>query len=454
MVRRFFPAGFGRAWFWRSAGPGLAALAWLSLLPGAQAQHGFFSLRHQKTAAKTQQPNKPFISSSQAPAFEIPVEPLGFFAPGAIYQGQRESLVSLDFLDEDRLLFSFHAPGLINRAGDTSVQGNERQIRALVLTLPQGTVSSEALWTLHDRARYLWMLNDGRFLLRDRDSLQLGDASLELKPSLHFQGPVLWLELNPTREMLVTDSREPANSASGKGDAQSSDPATTTLASDSQQTAGQPDIILRIIHRTTGKVLLVSHVRSTVHLAINSEGYLESLRSRGREWILNLNYFAGGSKIIGKLDSTCAPAMEFVSNQEALVTTCNPDGGRWMVAMSSDGKRLWSVASPSIHIWPRLVMAPNGLRIARETLSVTHPVDAFSPLSFDDVKGQLIEVYDAATGKLELTAPASPVLDGGGNLAISPSGRRVAILNAGAIQVYELPAAPPMPGKESASPAR
>lgn len=84
-------------------------------------------------------------------------------------------------------------------------------------------------------------------------------------------------------------------------------------------------------------------------------------------------------------------------------------------------------------------MAPNGLRMARETLLVTHAVDTFSPLSFDDVKGQLVEVYNAASGKVELTAPASPILDGGGNVAISPSAKRVAVLDAGAIQVYELP---------------
>jgi hypothetical protein len=75
---------------------------------------------------------------------------------------------------------------------------------------------------------------------------------------------------------------------------------------------------------------------------------------------------------------------------------------------------------------------------------VTHPVDAFSPLNFDDVKSQLVEVYDAASAKCALKASASPVLDGGGNVAISPSGNRVAVLDAGAIQVYELAAPPAM----------
>ncbi len=91
-------------------------------------------------------------------------------------------------------------------------------------------------------------------------------------------------------------------------------------------------------------------------------------------------------------------------------------------------------------------MAPNGTRLARETLRFTHAVETYSPVSFDDVTGQLVEVYDAITGKVDLTAPASPILDGGGNVAISPSARRVAILDAGAIQVYELPAPVPAPG--------
>jgi hypothetical protein len=314
-----------------------------------------------------------------------------------------------------------------------------------VLALPQGAIEAEALWTLHDQARYLWMLKDGHFLLRDRDNLQQGDATLELKPLLHFPGPVLWLELDPTQQFLVTDSQETAKATPRPGDVPSPTTAAASVTTEDQQAAGQPDIVLRILHRASGQVLLVSRVRTTVHLPINSDGYLESLRGNGQQWLLNLNYFGGGSTILGKVDSVCAPAIEFISQHEALATTCNPHGGRGLVAMSTDGRNLWDAASATTQVWPKLVMAPGGLRLARETLTVSHPVDAFSPLSFDDVKGQLVEVYDAADGKLALTAQASPVLDGGGNVAISPSGMRVAVLSGGAIQVYELPAPPPLP---------
>ena len=142
---------------------------------------------------------------SQPPAFTLSVEPLGFSAPGPFFLGHDSSLASLDFLDENRLLFTFRVPGLLRReAGEEE----KRQIRALVLTLPAGSVEAEALWTVHDRIRYLWMLKDGHFLLRDGKSLQIGDATLDLKPYLRFPETLLYVEMNPAQQFLVTSSRE------------------------------------------------------------------------------------------------------------------------------------------------------------------------------------------------------------------------------------------------------
>ncbi|WP_109486668.1 hypothetical protein [Occallatibacter savannae] len=413
--------------------------------------------RHPKDNKQAEE-HKPEYPPSQQPAFSIPVEPLGFFAPGAIYQGQRESMVSLDFLDEGHLLFTFHAPGLIRRQGNPTA-ANERQIRAVLLNLPGGAVESEALWAVHDRDRYLWMLNDGHFLLRDRGDLKLGDSSLDLSPLFHFRGPLLWLELDPAQNLLVTDSREPAELKAKPSDVSSPPSASTRMSVDQNSSSpsgrdnippdalanASPDVVVRILRRQTGQVMLMSRTRKTVHLPVNSDGWVETLRGNGHEWVINLKFFRGGSRIIGKIDSMCTPSVEFVSNPEVLVTACNPDQSRWIAAISTDGKRLWNTSKPGTQIWPRLIMAPNGLRFARETLLATHTVDTIDPLSFDDVKAQWVEVYDASTGKAVLTAPASPILDGGGNVAISPSARRVAILDQGAIRVYELPAPSPGP---------
>jgi hypothetical protein len=380
-------------------------------------------------------PDKP----SQMPAFTIPVEPLGFSAPGPIYLGQRVSIVSLDFLDKNQLLFTFRVPGLIRRESGDSDAGEERQIRAVVLKLPAGTVEAEALWTVHDRARYLWMLKDGHFLLRDRESLELGDASLELKPFLRFPGPLLRLELDPAQQLLVTNSREPAGAGEKPGEVPSPATAAASVSVDGQRAAGEPGFVLRILRRDSGQVMLVSRVRSTVHLPINSDGYLESIRARGAAWLVNLKYFSGGSRILGQVDSVCAPAFDFISQRELLMTGCLPSGADKLVALTTDGRRLWEDRAAETSVWPLVVMSPDGARLAREALAVSHPVTAYSPLAQEDIKGQLVEVLDAADGKVALVTSASPALDGGGNVAISPTGRRVAVLSAGAIQVFELP---------------
>jgi hypothetical protein len=401
-------------------------------------------------------PSKPTVP----PTFSIPAEPLGFSAPGPIYLGERNALASLDFLDEDQLLFTFRVPGLIRR--EPGEQGEERQIRAVVLSLPTGNVEAEALWTVHDRTRYLWMLNDGHFLLRDRDGLQLGDSALQMKPFLHFPGPVLFLELDPEQQYLVTDSREPAASANlAANDAEptlhrrdedpSPAPAGTSAAGTdaAAKKEDRQDTVLRILRRDSGKVMLVSRVATAVHLPLNSDGYIEGLRGNGERWMLNMNYFSGGSRVVGHVDSTCMPVFEFISQRELLVTACEAWGGHRLVAMDMDGRHLWDVLASGSGVWPLLVKSQDGLRVARETLAVSRPVNAYSPLDPDEIKGQLVRVFDAANGKEALAAPATPALDAGGNVAISPSGRRVAVLNAGAIQVFELP--PPAQLPDSAA---
>lgn len=368
-------------------------------------------------------PNKP----SQPPAFTIPVQPLGFSAPGPLYLGQHNSLVSLDFLDENRLLFTFRVPGLIHREAGAE---DERQIRALVLSLPAGAVQAEALWTVHDRVRYLWMLTDGRFLLRDQNYIELGNASLELKPFLRFPGPLLYLEMDPTQQILVTDSREPAAESD------------------------QSDLVVRVLHRDSGQVMLVSRTNSTVHLPINADGYLESLRAKDDKWLLNLKHFSGGISTLGQVDSACTPLLDFVSQRELLLTTCADSGERKLVAMGTDGRSLWERQTPKTTAWPLLAKSPDGSRLAWEALAVTHEVSARAPLDQEDIKGQMVEILNAADGKVVLDTQASPVLDAGGNVAISPSGRRVAVLNGGQIQVFELPSPPPLHEPVAHSPSR
>jgi hypothetical protein len=415
--------------------PSVAQAQGSAAFPAEPPQHN-----HRERPLPDRLPDKPTFP----PSFRIPVEPLGFSAPGAIYLGQRNSMASIDFLDDDRLLFTFRVPGLMHRDAGENETSYERQIRAVVLALPTGTVTAEALWTVHDRVRYLWMLMDGHFLLRDRDGLSQGDAALTLKPLLRFPGPLLWMEMDPSQQFLVTNSREPAAAPERPGDVPSPASAQARLSVDGQA-PGVPDMVVRILERSSGQVKLVSRTRSSVHLPINSEGYVESMRGDGQQWLLSLNFFSGGSRVLGRITSTCSPSYDFIAPRELLVTACDGVGGSHkLVALSTDGRHLWENETSPQAIWPLLVVSADGSRLARETLAVNHAINAYSPLDSDDIRGQLVRIFDAANGKVALETAASPALDAGGNVAISPSGRRVAVLNAGAIEVFDLPP-PPIP---------
>jgi hypothetical protein len=394
-------------------------------------------------------PEKP----SRTPTLKIPLDPLGFATPGSIYLGARNALVSLDFLDEDHLLFSFRVPGLIHRESKDGVHGDERRIRAVVLALPEGSVEAEALWTVHDRLRYVWPLKDGHFLLRDGKAILQGDATLALKPYLDFPGPVEAIELDPAQQYLVTNSEEPKKARDASSSAEQkpslSGPSTAmptgTSDQDSEAANDPPDNVVRVLRLGTGEVMLASRAATAVHVPINSTGYVENLRSRGQDWALNFHYFSGGTRTIGTVPSSCDPDDSFLSENVILIQGCSDEGASRLTGMTIEGRTLWIAQAPDTQVWPQLTVAANGSRFGWITLDTIKPLDTFEPMASENVKEQSVTIFDAATGDIPLVSPLTPILDVGGNVAISPSGRRVALIHDGAIQLFDLPPAPAVP---------
>jgi hypothetical protein len=50
-----------------------------------------------------------------------------------------------------------------------------------------------------------------------------------------------------------------------------------------------------------------------------------------------------------------------------------------------------------------------------------------------------VDVFDTESGKLLMSAPATPVYDAGQNFALSADGKKFAILHDGTIEIYDLP---------------
>jgi hypothetical protein len=76
-------------------------------------------------------------------------------------------------------------------------------------------------------------------------------------------------------------------------------------------------------------------------------------------------------------------------------------------------------------------------------LHINHLIDLADSLNDEDVREQVIQVFDSATGVLLMSTAASPVLTAGQNFALSDDGQHLAVLHDGAIEIYKVP--PPQP---------
>lgn len=383
---------------------------------------------------------------SLPPALTIPVSPFRFSPPGRNYLLRRESVVSLDFLDEDRILFTFRVPGLMQRDAVDGSEAMKQQIQALVLSLPSGKIESRAAWTVPDRSRYLWMLNDGHFLLRVPDGLDEGDAKLEMKPYLRLPGHLLWIEMDPDQKVIITNSLEPATQSKNASELGPLVTEPATAIAGEQKPDAQSTLVARTRNLASGEEMRVSRVpwtNQTSDWPMNAEGYLETSPDKANQWLLKLNSFSGGDRVLARIVSLCPPEYNFVSESEILLAACDPISGWKLRAMSTSGLSLWETQTAANVMRALVVTAANGSRLARETLLLKRSVDRYKRLiGAGDLQGQIVKIFNAADGRMVLESPLTPILDGGGNVAISPSGQRVAVLNAGVIQVFQLPAPP------------
>jgi hypothetical protein len=88
--------------------------------------------------------------------------------------------------------------------------------------------------------------------------------------------------------------------------------------------------------------------------------------------------------------------------------------------------------------------------VAISWIAVNHPVSAAAPINDEDVQNQVLSVLDSQTGSLRLAVLLKPIVSAGGNFALSADGNRLAVLNHGEIEVYDLPAPAPSPSERAA----
>lgn len=363
----------------------------------------------------------------------IPVAALGYVAPSSFYLTARLSSISLDFIDDDHLLFTFRVAGLMKRMPDDPPDDEDQTIRALVLELPDGKVMAKSEWRVHDRSRYLWRMADGKFMLRQRSSLFLTDQSLALQPYISSTDPLESVQVSPDRSLIVMEAKSPKENGS-------------TLAS-TAPTLGdavpeQKPVQIFILRAATRKVIARAETLDAVEVPMLGDGHLLAIAGQQNQWLIRYAPFAGDERTLTEIESACHPTEEPVSRDVTLVMACPRSSNDHLVsAVNAEGKKLWQQRWESRYIWPTFQLAQDGSRFAYSSLQVSHPIGPMDPIDETAIQNQMVGVFDTTTGQLRLVKNATPVLSAGQNYALSPDGSRFAILREGAIEIYNLPPA-------------
>jgi hypothetical protein len=371
------------------------------------------------------------------PTTRIQVEPLGYIAPSRAYLSYRYSTTTLDFIDNDHLLFTFHVFGLMRRIPGAPPDDQDQVIRAEVLDIATGKPVEQSQWRMHDRSRYLWPLRDGRFIVRQRNSLYLTDSRLELRPYLNFETPLQLLQISPDRKLMVIEMQKIVASDPGGEKASSLD---SFLGPPPPARQKRTEIVL--LHPGDNTVLAESETRHPVDLPLIENGFLNLLEGKdpGR-WLMQTELLHGDPQVIAEVKSSCMPTLITLSEAVALAVGCPPKGGsdHTVTAISLKGDVLWQDRWKQRYIWPTFDYAEGGSRFAYGSLEVGRDIGSMDFFGESDVVAQKVGVFDTESGKLELVKDASPVLSAGHNYALSSDGRRFAILREGAIEIYDLP---------------
>jgi hypothetical protein len=371
------------------------------------------------------------------PQERILVGPLGYRPPGAFYILSRRSFSSLDFIDAHHLLFTFHQPRLMRREQDAARSDQDQVIQALVLDLPGGEVQASSEWRMHDRSRYLWSLGDGKFLVRQRDAYSLTDATLKLRPYIDVATPVLATEISPDGRILVVEHQFERHTAEqhAKLEAQAEQFGESAPAEDTQIT---------LMDTSSRKVLGALHTELPMNIPITSNGYVGAIKDSGQDqFVVRFTPFEGQSIVLGKVASTCTPRENFLNQKALVIESCGPKSADvFLDAWTTEGKKLWNGHREGHFVWPIYTYSRTGSRFAVSVLHISHTIDLADSLNDEDVREQVVQVFDSATGVLLMSTTVSPVLAAGQNFALSEDGGQLAVLRQGAIEVYQVPEPP------------
>lgn len=373
------------------------------------------------------------------PAIRIPLDQLGYRGtPTAGLLETRASMMTLDFVDNTHVLFTYASRPLMTRGSEAPAPGAhmDRMVHAEIVELPDGKLVAEKDWRLHDRDPYLWPAGDGMFLLRVGGQMSIVGRELTPVKLMDTDSPIKWVQADKGCNLLVVEVEREQHSKEQHEKLMHD----ALLFNDPAPAEDYETYGLQLL---TGKATM----QELFHVHLLQPGALTG----NEAWLLQVGHGAGGKfdvvalplgkkgerhgekHTVLRLKSDCRPSMEMLGHDVVMVSGCT-SRGVVEYGVSLEGNTLWK-RNADQPLWPDYERAANGRRFAVQRVTTRHS----HGISEDEPNVGEAEVFDVATGERMFAVPLEPLYSTRHAVALTADGMQVALLRRGALEVYALP---------------
>ncbi|MGE5055886.1 MAG: VWA domain-containing protein [Acidobacteriota bacterium] len=376
------------------------------------------------------------IQSSVNPtaAVSLDLSSSGYHAPSRMDRlSENQPAVTLDFVDDTHVLLTFNQKKLWQRLPECPPEHEDRLMQAAIFELPSGKSIHEADWYLHDRRPYLWPLDPGEFLLRRGNELYLIDSSLHEKLLLKSPDTLLWVTVTPDARQIVIETPNPA------------------MREANSKSQNAPKYIAQFLDAKTLVPQRTLPLNDIIDLTATSTGYAD-LVHKNDIWLLRFGPVQKHRHNLARVRSQTEPNVLFSSNNSLLIGRCPTRNCDYSVtAFTLNGRRLWKQHWPRYRLFPNITRNFDSSRFAISSLRLVVDPAAVAAIQADqenalqpeisqlDVFQQNVQVVETASGTPLLSLTVSPAMMSARNYAISPDGRRFAVLQNEDLQLFDLP---------------
>ncbi len=368
------------------------------------------------------------------PAYSISTREMGYREPLFERLVTGHFPVSLNFFTLDRLLFTFNTRGLLERGVEhcDALYDDDQLVHAALISLPDGKALDETKWQLHDHDRYIWPVHNG-VLLRRCHGFELLQNSLQGHRIMDFPARPMLVVTSPDGRAIVVETQHEKHTSEEHA-------RLLEKAMRGEGTIPFEDIDLNIISLDSAAMVGIAHEHSPVNVPVVRDGFYNTLAAGHGHWIVTFQPFNGKPAQVAKIESNCGPPLVPLSNDAFLVATCvSALNYHVLLAYNREGKELWRDEWLNNLSRPVFAFAANNERFAVATVHTNSTVEGFGVLGEDAARFEDITVYSTNKGEPLLAVSISPPYATGQNFALSPDGAQLAVLNHGAIEVYDVP---------------